>query len=315
MITAVSLFSGCGGSDTGVSRLGIEVLMANDIIPYARDVYLANLPETDYILKDVRDLSSVPTAALLLGCYPCQGFSQGGLRRADNKLNFLYKEFARALVSIKPKAFIVENVNGMLRSNYDHLLKDQVSTFEAAGYRVKYQVLNAADYGVPQLRRRIFIVGIRNDLDVEYTFPLPTHGPDGTRPYVTIKEALAGLPDWPDESEYYNLPFHWYYMSRNRRQDWNEPAKTVVSNARHTLLHPVSPKMEKVKTDEWRFAEDKPARRFSYREAAILQGFKKDLAFPETENANLMNKYKVIGNAVPPALFEAVAEKLMPVLL
>ena len=70
----------------------------------------------------------------------------------------------------------------MLRSNYDHLLKDQVSTFEAAGYRVKYQVLNAADYGVPQLRRRIFIVGIRNDLDVEYTFPLPTHGPDGSRP-------------------------------------------------------------------------------------------------------------------------------------
>ena len=76
MITAVSLFSGCGGSDTGVSRLGIEVLMANDIIPYARDVYLANLPETDYILKDVRDLSSFPTADLLLGCYPCQGFSQ-----------------------------------------------------------------------------------------------------------------------------------------------------------------------------------------------------------------------------------------------
>ena len=73
--------------------------------------------------------------------------------------------------------------------------------------------------------------------------------------------------------------------------------------------------MEKVQADEWRFVEDKPARRFSYRESAILQGFKKDLAFPETENASLMNKYKVIGNAVPPALFEAVAKQLMPILL
>ena len=313
MATAVSLFSGCGGSDTGVHRLGIDILMANDIIPYARDVYLANLPQTDYILKDVRKLESFPSADLLLGCYPCQGFSQGGLRRADNKLNFLYREFARALAQIKPKAFIVENVNGMLRTNYDHLLKDQVSTFSDIGYRVSYRVLNAADYGVPQLRKRIFIVGIRNDIGAEYTFPAPTHGTEGKPPHITIGEALRGMPDWP-EGEYYDRPFHWYYLSRNRRQDWNEPAKTVVSNARHTPLHPISPVMEKVGADEWRFTEDRPARRFSYRECAVLQGFKKDLAFPETENATLMNKYKVIGNAVPPALFEAVAAELMPLL-
>ena len=314
MVTAVSLFSGCGGSDTGVHQLGINILMANDIIPYARDVYLANLPATDYLLQDIRTIESFPAADLLLGCYPCQGFSQGGLRQADNKLNFLYKEFARALNQIKPKAFIVENVSGMLRSNYEHLLKDQIDTFTRIGYRVKTQILNAADYGVPQLRHRIFIVGIRHDLGVEYTFPQPTHGQLGHHPHITIQEALAGFPDWPDESEYYKKPFHWYYMSRNRRQDWNEPAKPVVSNARHTLLHPVSPKMEKVGKDEWRFAEDKPARRFSYRECAVLQGFKKDLAFPETENASLMNKYKVIGNAVPPALFKAVAAELMDIL-
>lgn len=314
MVTAVSLFSGCGGSDTGVHQLGINILMANDIIPYARDVYLANLPATDYLLQDIRTIESFPAADLLLGCYPCQGFSQGGLRQADNKLNFLYKEFARALNQIKPKAFIVENVSGMLRSNYEHLLKDQIDTFTRIGYRVKTQILNAADYGVPQLRHRIFIVGIRHDLGVEYTFPQPTHGQLGRHPHITIQEALAGFPDWPDESEYYKQPFHWYYMSRNRRQDWNEPAKTVVSNARHTLLHPVSPKMEKVGKDEWRFAENKPARRFSYRECAVLQGFKKDLAFPETENASLMNKYKVIGNAVPPALFKAVAAELIDIL-
>ena len=133
MVTAVSLFSGCGGSDTGVHQLGVDVLMANDIIPYARDVYLTNLPETDYILKDIRKVESFPVADLLLGCYPCQGFSQGGLRKADNNLNFLYKEFARALGIVKPKAFIVENVNGMLRSNYEHLVRDQIETFSALG--------------------------------------------------------------------------------------------------------------------------------------------------------------------------------------
>lgn len=310
MITAVSLFSGCGGSDTGIHKLGINILMANDIIPYARDVYLANLPETDYVLKDIRSLAKFPSADLLLGCYPCQGFSQGGLRQADNKLNFLYKEFARALKIIQPKAFIVENVNGMLRSNYKHLLNDQVLTFSELNYNVKYKVLNAADYGVPQLRKRIFIVGTRKNLNINYEFPLPSHGPLGSLSYVTIRDVLQDMPEWPI-GEYYDLPFHWYYMSRNRRQDWDMPSKTVVSNARHTLLHPVSPKMEKIGKDKWQFVERKPARRFSYRECAILQGFNKNIFFPDSENSSLMNKYKVIGNAVPPTLFKVVANQLM----
>lgn len=314
MVTAVSLFSGCGGSDAGVHQLGIDILMANDIIAYARDVYLSNLPETDYLLKDIRNIESFPSADLLLGCYPCQGFSQGGVRKADNKINYLYKEFARALAYIKPKAFIVENVNGMLRSSYQHLLNDQIKTFSDLDYNVSTQVLNAADYGVPQLRKRIFIVGIRKDIDMQYQFPKPVYGPSRESNYKTIREALAGLPDWPGTEEYYNLPFHWYYMSRNRRQDWDEPSKTIVSNARHTLLHPISPKMKKVGVDEWCFEEDLPARRFSYRECAILQGFHKDLIFPDTENASLMNKYKVIGNAVPPDLFKAVAEELIEIL-
>ena len=125
MPTVVSLFSGCGGSDAGVLNAGFNVLMANDILPYARDVYLENHPETDYILGDISGLQSFPSAELLIGCYPCQGFSQGGARKADRKINTLYLEFARALSKIKPKAFIVENVSGMVRRNFEHLLKDQ----------------------------------------------------------------------------------------------------------------------------------------------------------------------------------------------
>ena len=160
MPTVVSLFSGCGGSDAGVLRAGFDVLMANDILPYARDVYLANHPETDYVLGDVSAIESFPSADMLVGCYPCQGFSQGGVRKADRKINTLYLEFARALRIVKPKAFIVENVSGMVRRNFEHLLKDQFKVFEEAGYRVKSQILNASHFGVAQDRKRIFIVGI-----------------------------------------------------------------------------------------------------------------------------------------------------------
>ncbi|WP_194398981.1 DNA cytosine methyltransferase [Klebsiella variicola] len=308
MPTVVSLFSGCGGSDAGVLRAGFKVLMANDILPYARDVYMANHPETDYILGSVANVTTFPKSDLLVGCYPCQGFSQGGARKADRKINTLYLEFARALNYIKPKAFIVENVSGMVRKNFEHLLSDQIKVFTDAGYSVSAKVLNAAEYGVPQERKRIFIVGIRNDFNLQYNFPQPTHGVNASQNYISIKDAIGHLPEWP-EGEFYDMGFHWYYMSRNRRQDWDQISKTIVANARHMPLHPISPCLEKVKADEWRFIEDKRARRFSFREAALLQGFG-ELVFPETDAASLAMKYTVVGNAVPPPLFEAVAKAL-----
>lgn len=309
MVTAVSLFTGCGGSDAGVINAGFDVLMANDIIPYAKDTYLANHPETDYVLGSITNIELFPKSDLLVGCYPCQGFSQGGLRQAENKLNYLYLEFARALNAIKPKAFIVENVSGMVRSNYKHLLLDQIKIFTEAGYNVQHKVLNAAEYGVAQERKRIFIVGIRNDFNLTYQFPEVTHGLNLQDPYLTIQDAIGDLPLWP-EGEFYDYDFHWYYMSRDRRRDWLQPSKTIVSNARHMPLHPISPILEKLGNDKWAFTTESKARRFSYREAARLQGFTKDFIFPETKNANLTMKYKVIGNAVPPPLFEAVAKAL-----
>lgn len=307
MPTVVSLFSGCGGSDAGVLSAGFDVLMANDILPYARDVYLANHPETDYVLGDVSSIESFPSADLLVGCYPCQGFSQGGVRKADRKINTLYLEFARALRIVKPRAFIVENVSGMVRSNFEHLLKDQFKVFEEAGYRVKSQILNASHYGVAQNRKRIFIVGIRSDFGTDYKFPLATHG-NNLKPLTTIRDAIGHLPEWP-VGEFYDSDFHWYYLSRNRRQEWEQISKTIVANPRHMPLHPISPTLVKLGPDKWQFTSDAPARRFSFREAAQLQGFG-DLVFPETERASMNMKYTVVGNAVPPPLFEAVAKAL-----
>lgn len=282
--------------------------MANDILPYAKEVYEANHPETDYVLKDITKIEEFPSADLLAGCYPCQGFSQGGSRQTDRKINYLYLEFLRALKQIKPKAFIVENVSGMTRANFKHLLDDQIKVFTEAGYNVEYAVLNASDFGVAQDRKRIFIVGIRTDFGVSFKFPKPTHGTEA-QPKVSIREALYGMPDWPTEDQYYNLDFHWYYLSRDRRRDWHEMSKTIVSNPRHMPLHPASPKLIKKEHNVWEFETDLPARRFSYKEAARLQGFG-DLVFPHESEVSLVNKYTVVGNAVPPLLFKAVASEL-----
>ncbi len=305
---AVSLFSGCGGSDAGVIAAGFDVVMANDKLAYARDVYEANHPVTDYRLCNVTMIANFPAVELLVGCYPCQGFSQGGVRDPKRKINTLYLEFSRALVQIKPKAFIVENVSGMVRSNYRHLLDDQLRVFTEAGYRVKAQVLNAAHYGVAQDRKRIFIVGLRDDLGLDYEFPAPTHGM-AEMPQMSIGQALAGMPEWPD-GEFYARSFHWYYLSRNRRRGWDEVSKTIVANPRHMPLHPMSPSLVKREHNVWEFETDGPARRFSYREAARLQGFAPGLVFPDTEAGSLDMRYKVVGNAVPPPLFEAVARAL-----
>ncbi|PRD64148.1 DNA cytosine methyltransferase [Malikia granosa] len=306
---AVSLFSGCGGSDAGVIAAGFDVVMANDKLAYAKDVYLANHAATDYRLNDVAKIETFPDAELLVGCYPCQGFSQGGVREASRSINTLYLEFARALHAIRPKAFVVENVSGMVRKNFAHLLQDQFKVFTDAGYQVKAQVLNAADYGVAQDRKRILIVGVRNDLGVEYHFPEPTHGPGCEQPHVTIRDAIGDLPAWP-EGEFYAREFHWYYLSRDRRRAWDEVSKTIVANPRHVPLHPMSPRLIKQEHNVWSFETDAPARRFSYREAARLQGFAHDFVFPDTPAGSLDMRYKVIGNAVPPPLFEAVVKAL-----
>ncbi|WP_333973164.1 DNA cytosine methyltransferase [Alteromonas mediterranea] len=307
MPTVVSLFSGCGGSDIGLKQAGFQTIFANDVLPYAKDFYERNLNEGEFLLKDIQQINSFPSSDLLVGCYPCQGFSQGGARDADRKINYLYRDFARALNQIKPKAFVVENVSGMVRSNFAHLYRSQLYTFRRAGYKVTAQIINAADYGLPQERKRLFFVGIRSDFGVRYNFPEPTHGNNTSKPHASQREYIGDLPEWP-EGEFYNLDFHWYYLSRDRYRGWDQPSKTIVSNARHVPLHPMSPKLVKLKHDVWRFREDKPARRLSYVEAARLQGFPKETVFPDTYGMNM--RYTIIGNAVPPPIMKAIVENM-----
>lgn len=312
MLTAISLFTGLGGSDAGLIEAGFSIVLANDILPYARDAYHANLPETEYVLGDVRSIKAFPTADLLVGCYPCQGFSQGGSREPGRNVNLLYQQFDRALRLIKPKAFIVENVSGMIRADFLYLLRNQLVRFRLAGYRVAWQILDARRFGVPQERNRLFFVGIRTDLRITYSFPAPTHALDTTEEgglplCPTIWDAIGDLPLWPEEG-YDTQPFHWYYLSRNRYRGWLDRSRTIVANSRHTPLHPVSPKLVRISTDKWRFESDAPARRFSYQETARLQGLARITRFPDTHGIRM--RYRVVGNAVPSPVFRAVARSL-----
>jgi DNA (cytosine-5)-methyltransferase 1 len=310
--TVVSLFTGCGGSDAGLVDAGFTVVMANDVLSYARDVYRANLPDTDYVLRDISEVTRFPKADLLVGCYPCQGFSVGGVRDADRSINFLYREFDRALRKIKPKAFIVENVSGMVHENCEGLFRNQITRFRMAGYNVSWKILRATDFGVPQDRTRLFFVGVNSKFGVRYSFPNPTHAREvccesGIALCPTIADAIGDLPLWP-KGEYDEQPFHWYYLSRNRYRGWADVSKTIVANSRHMPLHPISPILKRLSTDEWKFVKKAPARRLSFREAARLQGFRRDMGFPDT--AGLRMKYRVVGNAVPPPIFREVAKAL-----
>jgi DNA (cytosine-5)-methyltransferase 1 len=305
-IKTISLFSGCGGSDIALTELGFDIAFANDIWEPACLTYQDNIPNARIKCGDIADFEIFPHADLLVGCYPCQGFTQGGRRDWGESVNFLYQQFDRVLRKTKPMAFVVENVNGMTFGQNQKLLNNQLYRYRLAGYKVKWQVLNAQDFGVAQSRRRVFIVGVRSDLPFEYEFPRPTHGPEAVRRMVSQRDVLNGLPEWPT-GEFNEEPFHWYYLSRNRRRDWEEPSLCIVGHWRHVPLHPSSPQLRRIHTDKWVFAKKGPARRFSYQECAALQGFSRQFVW---RKGTIREKFQMIGNAVPPPLFKAVVTNL-----
>jgi DNA (cytosine-5)-methyltransferase 1 len=304
-VRTISLFSGCGGSDLALKRLGYDVVWANDISDIACKTYRDNIgPVVE--LGDIEDFDQFPNAEFLVGCYPCQGFTQGGRRNAGDSINYLYQQFDRVLRIVSPKAFVVENVNGMAFGENRQLLNNQLCRYRMAGYRVKWRVLDAQHYGVAQTRRRVFIVGVRSDLDFEYAFPAPLYGAETKRKPISQKAVLDGLPEWP-EGEFNDEPFHWYYLSRRRRHDWSEPSPCIVGHWRHVPLHPMSPPLKRIHTDKWIFSYKGRARRLAYRECAAIQGFPRSFVW---KRGSVRERFQMIGNAVPPPLFEAVVREL-----
>ncbi len=196
----ISLFSGAGGMDLGFINAGFEIIWANDIIPEAIETYKKNIgPHIvygDITMISSKDIPDNPD--VIIGGFPCQGFSIANSKRSmEDKRNFLYKEMLRIIRDKKPKMFVAENVKGILSMEKGQVFKMIKKDFEDLGYFVEARVLNAAEYGVPQIRERVVIIG--NRLNSSITFPKKTHYLDaegkkkGLLPAITCEEAIGWL--------------------------------------------------------------------------------------------------------------------------
>jgi DNA (cytosine-5)-methyltransferase 1 len=199
---------------------------------------------------------------------------------------------------------MAENVKGLLTMDRGKIIDAMIGAFSSLGYKVKYELFNVKCFGVPQDRERVVIVGIRKDMLFDFHFPMPTHGLK--QPYVTLRQAIGNLPE-PSENDVYNSGFSSRYMSRNRIRSWNDVSFTIPAMARQVPLHPSSDPMKKVETDKWIFMGSKH-RRFSWQECATIQSFPRTLKF----SGSLVDKYKQIGNAVPPLFAQKIAESIIP---
>ena len=305
-ITAISLFCGAGGLDMGFENAGFHVIWAND---FDRDACATHKSWSDaeVICGDIADINEmvIPDSDIILGGFPCQGFSLSGPRKIDDSRNKLYKHYVRIVKEKRPFAFVGENVKGLLTMDNGRIMEAIVEDFSQCGYDVFYRLLNASGFGVPEDRERVIIVGFRKDLSVDtYEFPQQSD----TK--VTLREALMDIPS-PSPEDICNAPYSSRYMSRNRKRDWDDVSFTIPAMAKQVPLWPGSPDMVKIDKDKWEFGHDGETRRLSWMEAASIQTFPAALEF----SGNLTSKYKQIGNAVPVKLAEAIAGSVYDIIL
>ncbi|MBR5694901.1 MAG: DNA cytosine methyltransferase [Paludibacteraceae bacterium] len=318
-----SLFSGCGGLDLGFEQAGFRVIWANEFNPTVRGTYEKNHPDTEFILGDLNEIKakSIPDCDGFIGGPPCQSWSvagkQRGLEDARGKLFLTYIELIKTK---KPKFFLIENVKGLLDPKFDDDFQGFINKLKTSDYEVKWQLLDAINFKVPQNRERVFIVGFRNDLNIKYEFPKPIcHQP------VTMMQAIGDIIEEParynEESKLFpNIQranhdvlisnFGPFYYRGNRRRGWQQPSFTINATADFAPLHPSSPKMIYYGHENWNFQKDKLSkyRRLSVRECARIQTFPDNFIF---EYENIKDAYKMIGNAVPPRLGNEIAKSIL----
>ncbi|HMM00533.1 MAG TPA: DNA cytosine methyltransferase [Bacilli bacterium] len=317
----ISLFSGCGGLDLGFEKAGFEISVANEFDKKIYDTYKINHPNTKLIEGDIRSLSAVDfplNVDGIIGGPPCQSWSEAGaLKGIEDERGQLFFDYIRILKEVKPKFFLAENVRGMLSNRHSDAVKNILEMFDEAGYYVTLNVANAKDYGVAQERIRVFYIGFRKDLDVDFVFPQGSTEGDNK---LTLKDIIYDLKDTAvpalarnkynpnaiNNNEYFVGAFSPIFMSRNRVKGWNEQAFTVQASGRQCQLHPQAPKMEKVGVDKYQFVPgfESHYRRMTVREVARIQGFPDDFKFIYND---IDTAYKMIGNAVPVNLAYEIA--------
>lgn len=324
----VSLFSGCGGLDLGFETAGFDIVWANDFDSDAQAVYRLNIGEIDG--RDILSVGEddIPDCDILTAGFPCQPFSNAGNRKGvHDSRGMLYKECLRIIEKKMPKVIVFENVKGLLSTKYidgrklvDVIVED-LSNMNGIGYNVDYKLINASDYGVPQNRQRVLFIGIRKDLNIDFVFPKKMDKKGLTvGDILNIPNDVPNQVDWPlspqamemieyipEGGSWKDVPYEHLaprfrkirdnmkkYHSPNfyRRFARNEICGTMTASAQPEncgIVHPVE------------------NRRFTIREVARIQTFPDDFIFIDDNMKNITAMYKVIGNAVPVKMANAIA--------
>lgn len=346
VIKLVSLFSGAGGLDTGFEiafkksdSVSFQTVWANEYDKAIHATYRAAFPQvnlvqdsiTKVVREDLKDLKGHDLVAAsekgtsqfgLLGGPPCQSWSAAGSKRGkEDPRGQLFWDYIRILKMLKPVFFVAENVPGILADRNREALDGILEEFCEAGYNVRYSKLNAAFHDVPEDRERVIFVGFRTDLVSKnpFEFPKPSKRENGTLRKMTMadvprlkelaKTAKAFDPNDRDskENEFMEGGFSSMYLSRNRCRKWDEPSFTIQATARHAPVHPDFGSMTKQSQDLFDFDTPNKARRFTVRECAEIQTFPASHKFIYK---NIVDGYKMIGNAVPVNLAKAIAREI-----
>ena len=299
----VSLFSGSGGLDLGFLQTGeFEIILSNDINENAHETYRKNIGD-HCVCQDIRTLISIPQADVVIGGPPCQGFSTANPQRAfDDERNWLFKEYKRIILNANPKIFLMENVSGMTTLENGKVFDLIKSELTHAGYNIYTSLLNAVDYGAPQSRRRIIIVGVRKDIKEKYEFPPAAIIPPLFGSYKTVGDAFLKPFNYNDPNHSFSVlsklnkerishipqggsmadcPAELHNNSdlkrAMRRLSNSEPSYTIVHNNCDHYYHPT---------------ED---RRITIREMARLQGYPENFIFCGSKS----EQSRQVGNSVP----------------
>ena len=228
----ISLFSGCGGLDLGFEKAGFNVAVANEFDPTIWATFKVNHPNTKLIEGDIRKIKDTDfpdDIDGIIGGPPCQSSSEAGAQRGDYDLRGqLFYEYIRILKSKQPKFFLAENVSGMLLGRHSEAVKNIIELFKECGYNVTVTLVNAKDYGVPQERKRVFYIGFRNDLNIDFEFPQGSTKDNNKK--ITLRDTIWDLqftavpaadknyhnPNAVNNNEYFTGAFSPIFMSRNR---------------------------------------------------------------------------------------------------
>ncbi len=323
-LRAVDLFSGPGGLTLGLKAAGFEPLCCVEMRPEAVETYKKHTPNAEHYCEDIRAVDFkkyLGAVTLVYGGPPCQPFSTGGLRKGAADSRDMIPAFLSVVETVQPEAFLMENVPGLAVSSRIEYLYRVLGCMRKLGYTPAWRILNASHYGVPQNRRRLFIVGLRGR---SFWFPRPTHGPGTSRPFVPSSsiisfEPIGEPPECPVVYAKYPDPRPSPYAGQlynggGRPIDLSKPCHTILASAGGYKTHWVDTEGMALKYHQHIMSGGKPwqgsvpgARRLTIRESSLIQTFPDWLTFAGSRSA----QYTQVGDAVPPMLAEQLGHSLI----